>query len=62
MTALWIRIVGAILALVGLLVILAAFGQDYGIRAPVAFGFQLLVGGAFVIFGAWLATGRQIPP
>ena len=59
-TAVWVRIAGAILVLAGLLVILAAFGADYGLKAPVPFLGQLVIGALVLILGAWLATGRPV--
>jgi len=60
LTSVWVRIAGAILVLVGLLVILAAFGADYGLKAPVPFLGQLVIGALVLVLGAWLAMGRPV--
>jgi hypothetical protein len=51
-------LVGWIIGILGVLVVLAAFGLDFGLRAPVSFAGQVLIGIILVIIGVALATGR----
>ena len=60
LTAAWVRIAGGILVLVGLLVMLSAFGMDMGLKAPVPFLAQLAIGALVLVLGAWLAMGRPV--
>ncbi len=61
--SLWvIRIIGAIIAVIGLLLIADAFGLPLGPHIPTTWLIEAVVGAVVVAFGAYMVYGKVPAP
>jgi hypothetical protein len=51
---------GWVIGILGLLVVLAVFGLDFGVHAPFAPLVQIIIGVGLIVIGLALATGRPV--